>query len=72
MKICECKLPVPHRHPNGEHWCDRCGGYLGTAGKLDGPAGTHEMEGCHCPPCVASLCGAPKEQDAVGRKQAAE
>jgi len=54
---CCCTLAVPHRHPSGEHWCDRCGGYLGKPGNFDGPASSHEAEGCKCPPCCAPLCG---------------
>jgi len=56
MRFCQCKLPISHRHRDGSHWCDRCGGYLGKAASLDGVAGTHEQEGCGCPPCCGGKC----------------
>jgi hypothetical protein len=60
LQICCCTLPVPHRHPNGEHWCDRCGGYLGKPGNFDGPASSHQLQGCGCQPCCAPVRGALK------------
>jgi len=56
MSLCQCRLPIPHRHRDGIHWCDRCGGYLGKAGTLDGVAGTHEEQECGCPPCCGGKC----------------
>ena len=37
MNLCQCRLPISHRHRDGSHWCDRCGGYLGKAGTLCSP-----------------------------------
>jgi hypothetical protein len=61
VRICKCKLPVPHRHPNGEHYCDACGGFIGNAGE-SGRASEHPVEGCGCPPCARGKCTAPKTQ----------
>lgn len=47
-RTCLCEKTVVHKHQNNgywDHWCNLCGGYLGTAG-LAGPAIEHEN--CDC------------------------
>ena len=48
-KACECVSQISlHRHPNGDHYCDWCGG---LAGKQQQKA-VHRKGICACPePC---------------------